>query len=199
MPEKFFKRLAWRLYNLTPVDFINSYFSVQTIKINNLDIPRYDEYLKNLSKELIDKNPCFFILIKPSGIEYEDKIKAVLKRNKIQVYDEKTIDDYVRLGLRIYHRPYHTKEREFQSYLWFALDEYLYADKLDKSKCLFLTKESVEHKNLQELKREIRLNIGHIKFYRVIYNNLQYEVFSSFVHIPDQIDLEREYSIVKNY
>jgi len=83
--------------------------------------------------------------------------------------------------------------------LWFALDEYLYADKLDKSKCLFLTKESVEHKNLQELKREIRLNIGHIKFYRVIYNNLQYEVFSSFVHIPDQIDLEREYSIVKNY
>ena len=188
---KLLKRLRWRWKNLTKIDLINSYISVETIKLPNLDIGRYDSYSKDDIDLLEDYSP--FILIKPSGVEHEDKIKLLLEN---QVEKEETIYNYRKLGLSLYHRPHHKRGHTLNSYLWFALDEYLYPDKLDKTKILFLNKDP---ENLRDFKKQVRLNIGHIKFYKVLFNELEDKAFSSFIHISDKEDLPREYSILMDY
>lgn len=196
---KFIKRLIWRWKNLTLEDFINSYRPVK-INLSKLDIERYDSYLQSKpSFHLLEQNFSPFIVIKPSGVEHEDKIKELLEKKKVEILEEKSIDNYVRFGLHLYIRPYHDMKQILNSYLWFALDEYLYPDKLDKTKCLFLNFDTIDLDNLRDFKKEVRLDIGHIRFYRVTYKALKDEAFSSFIHVPDKEEIRREYSIAKNY
>jgi hypothetical protein len=193
---KFFKRALWRWRNLTLDDFLRSY-NPAILKLPALDIERYRSYEKNQSDTQLQTEHSPFILIKPSGVCFEENIRQLAAIRGLEIEHEKLIDNYTRFGIQLYRRPYHTENDIINSYIWFALDEHLYPDKLDRTKCLFLAKDSAG--KLAQFKKYARLKIGHVRFYRVICGDVADEAFSSFIHVPDKQDMKREYSIAISY
>jgi hypothetical protein len=197
----FIKRFKWRLRNLTFKDLVLSYFPA-TLTIDKID---YDYYRQIVNKITPLENRDFdtknlFLIIKPSGLQYRDKINSVLKQKGISIVKEHEINDYIRFQLTIYklhnmNRPdYETKF--LNQVLWLESDKKQFPETYNKAIVLVL--DNVNSVQTRDLKNYIRRKVGRIKFTRIVHDDKTDTVFSSYVHVPDKDELGMENAVIKS-
>ena len=193
---KIIKRLAWRWKNLTFKEFFDSY-SPEDIWLPDMNLSKYDDLVRNSIKpDICPKEGNPFVLIKPSGMSLEKEIKKVISFNGIKITEEHDISDYVLLAASIYRFKPRQGTEIPQNYFWLAFEDMKMSH---RTKCLVLDKETVDLSNPHDFKIPLRHVLGPIKFYRIHYYGQSDVAFASFVHVPDKQDLDREYSVLKNY
>jgi hypothetical protein len=193
---KILKRLAWRWNNLTFREFFDSYFP-EEVWLPDQNMCKYDDLVKNSIKpDTCPKEGNPFVMIKPSGMPLEEQIKHFIKFNGIEIKEEHEISDYVALAAGIYRFKPRTGAEIPQNYFWLAFED---MKMQHRTKCLVLDKNSVDLSNPHDFKIPLRHVLGPIKFYRIHYYGQSDVAFTSFVHVPDKEDLDREYSVLRNY
>ncbi|MBW3011744.1 radical SAM protein, partial [Candidatus Woesearchaeota archaeon] len=194
--DKLLKRLVWRAGNLTWAEFWKSWFP-EDVNIDSIDIDKYARlYSRRITHDGHDFSARPFVLIKPSGLSLEQKIKKFLDEKHVRVSAEHDIDDYEAFSISLYRFAPISQASIPGNYLWLANDSRKY---FNRAKCIVLDPATIDVERIREFKKELRRNVGEIKFYRVHYNGMSDTCFSSFVHMPEKHELSKEYYVLEKF
>ena len=205
-------RLWWRAENLTVMECLGSAFP-RTLRLENPDFEdlerRYAQRLVPVS-EPAESSP--FLIIKPEGLPFEDRIRRALEQRGARVVSEHAVFDRVRMQLSLLgvssgessgrgRRPLGEEPvpgpRLQRTFLRLEADRARFPLTYDSAKVLLL--DGVKPDRIRRLKRHIRRRVGPICFVRVVWNGMSETVFSSYVHLPDPEHLAGEFAVVKEF
>ena len=194
--KSFFKRMLWRSINLSAKEFENSLLP-EPITIKELNFSHLLDFDPNIEPAPPDYAGMPYILLGPGAINRHNEIARVLKDFGLQIVTAETRDNYPELAWTIYKMDKVPRENKMREILRFELDKYLYGNTSTKYRIVFfLNRTDVD---LRRIKKYIRRMLGEMQFYRVIYGNLSDTFFTSFVHIPNENDINRESWILDQF
>jgi len=192
--QKTLKRLLWRLSNLTATEFVKSYYPDE-VNLKSVDIERYSKLYDEKITPSESKNPKPFILIKPSGLSLEDKIKEFLTDSGAKITQEHNIEDYAKFAVSLYDFGRISGDSIPGNYLWLQND---LDNSSNNAKCLVIEPSTI-YEEIRAFKKQLRRSLGEIKFSKINYKEFSDTAFSSFIHMPETHEIDREYSILEKY
>jgi predicted metal-dependent phosphoesterase TrpH len=187
--KSFFKRMFWRSSNLSSEEFRQSLFP-EDIQLKTQTCVELLDYQPALEPLPVDFTGLPFVLIGPGALDRHQEIAKILQGFGAQIVSEEIRENYPALTwalYRMYQLPRHLKHRDL---LRFALDHHLYGERAASYRIIFFHNPRGE--SLRRIKQQIRGTLGKIKFYRVTCQNMTDTFFTSYVHIPDEEDINWE-------
>ena len=203
-------RLWWRAENLTVMEWLRSAFP-RTLRLENRDFEDLEQlYAQRLVPVSRPAEAPPFLIIKPEGLPFEDRIRRALEQWGARVVSEHHVSDRVQLSLLGVscggcpgrdRRPGGKEPvpgpRLQRTFLRLEADRVRFPLTYDSAKVLIL--DGVDIDRIRRLKKHIRRRVGPICFVRVIWNGMSETVFSSYVHLPDPEHLAGEFEVVKEF
>ncbi len=187
--KSFFKRMYWRSSNLSPEEFRQSLFP-EDIHLKAQTCAKLLDYQPALEPPPVDFTGLPFVLIGPGALDRHLEIVKALEDFGAQIISEEIRENYPALVWTLYcmyQLPRNLKQREL---LRFALDHHLYGERAVVYRIIFFRNPQGE--SLRRIKQHIRGTLGKIRFYRVTCQNMTDTFFTSYVHMLDEANLNRE-------
>ncbi|MDM8525086.1 PHP domain-containing protein [Desulfococcaceae bacterium HSG8] len=194
LPEKclhrnLFKRMLWRSENLTAEEFRESLFPKELF-LDDLSC----RHLLKFRPSVPDLPPDFrgmpFILLGPSAVRRHSEVKQVMETLNLQVISEETRGNYPEIAWTIYDLDELDPDRKIGELYRFTLDHYLYGKSASQARIIYFRNNS--GLSLWDIKRKLRSAMGQMKFYRVTCGTRTESNFTSFIHVPDEKDIDME-------
>ncbi len=183
------KRNAWRASRLTPAELEQS-FSPITVRAESA--LRRDLLAIAPPTDRPTRYPTGrpFVLLGPGAIPHEADMVATLVATGARRIFAASGTDYPRVAWHVYEMFGGERARDPRDLLRFALDQHLWGEKARHCRVLWF--DAAPGTDLELLKAELRRGIGAMRFYRVVAEGLRDTAFTSYLHLPDPEDIDRE-------
>jgi len=165
--NKWWKHFTWRYSNTSWKDFFKYITGrgIEDIVIN--EKPNYSNISSNCFGALAT-DAHSFLLLKPSGLEYELLVDMRLEQEGFKVREKRKIDNYLHFAVELYDLPVLKPEDDVpESYLWFKILEMKFPKHYNQAVAFVLDEK--DSSKILPIKKKIRKEIG-VKLYRVHYN-----------------------------
>jgi len=193
--KDYFKRMFWRSNNLSAEEFAGS-LQPQIVRIKKMKFGSILNTITNNTEVPIGFQGYPFIIVRGEAMEKMNVIKNILDDLNCFVISEIQTDLYREIAWIIYKMGCGSTVQQTRNLLKFNLDYHL--DGENSAKCLILFFQNSKNIPLRNIKKALRKNIGVVKFYRLEYLNHIDMFFTSFVHIPDEENIQHENWILHN-
>lgn len=194
--KSLFKRMMWRSANLSDEEFRESLFP-ETVVIEE------NEYTR-----LLDFQPpdlpvpdgfmgTPFVLCGPGAVGRNGEVAEVLRKSGFEIVSTETSEGYPELAWTIYKMYRLSKREKMREMLRFDLDRKLYGNDASKFGIIFFRNDT--DIDLRRLKKRIRTQMGRIRFFRAVCKDMSETYLTTYVHIPDNKDLDRECRVLHRF
>lgn len=188
--KAWFKRLFWRATNLNREEQRSSLTPVQ-IYLNNLarpDLMDFDPAVPSMPPGFAG---CPFVLIGPGAAGREGRVVEELQLFGCTPVRRLALYDYPKVAWTLYKLYRFSSDRKQKELFKFSLDRYLHGDLAEQAILIFFRPDTGVA-DLRELKQIIRHSLGSMRFYRVSHAGHSEVNFTSFVHIPEESEVDEE-------
>lgn len=184
-----FRRTAWRASRLNPEELERS-FEPQTVELDTLH--REDLLAIEPPRDRPDRYPAGrpFVLLGPGAIPHAARVAERLGAIGARRISTVQGEDYPRTAWNLYEMFGGRRPRDARDLLRFELDRHLWGD--DAERCCALYYDPPPGLDPEALKLSLRRMIGKMRFYRLVVGQLRDTSFTSFLHMPDPEDVDRE-------
>mgnify|MGYP002639940788 CR=1 FL=1 len=184
-----FGRATWRAQRLSP-DELERSFEPETVVLDRLH--RSDLLAIDPPQDRPTPYPQGrpFVLLGPGAIGRQAWVRAQLEAAGAARIGAATGHDYPRVAWHLYEMYGGRRPRDARDLLRFELDRHLWADQA--ARCCALYYDPPTGLDPVALKATLRRGIGRMRFYRLVVGELRDTSFTSFLHMPDPEDVDRE-------
>lgn len=193
--QSYFERIRWRRANLSDSEFRQS-LNPKNVMINRLHHKHLLKNRRNYPDLPSDFSGLPFVLIGPSAFQRHDEIKHVLKKFGALIISEIKCNNYPEISWFLYGLNLLERQEQEKELFRFSFDRHIYGE--SSSRACIIIFENKNRFSLRKIKKEIRIKLGPIKFYRVSLNGHARICFTSFIHIPDEENIAVECWKLKN-
>jgi 3',5'-nucleoside bisphosphate phosphatase len=183
------KRAAWRSERLTP-DELSRSFEPTTVVLDAL----YREDLLRIAPPTQRPHPYpvgrSFVLLGPGALARQAWVEGVLRRADATRLHPVPGDDYPTVAWNLYEMFGGSRPKDARDLLRFELDRHLWGRSAER--CCVLYYDPPPGSDPEALKSRLRRGIGPMRFYRVVAGPLRDTNFTSWLHMPDPEDVDRE-------
>lgn len=195
------KRTWWRLTNLSLQQFFMEFVlrRFKTIRLDEAPCYHFTPIdAQVLGQEPLTEAPEFFVMIKPSGLPHEGRIKHYIDDLGFEISREERYHNFFELAYHIFAiDKIHDYRYDLpEGFIWLKLLEIFYPECCRQSKILFI--HNGNEKSLKRLKTMLRKKIG-VEFYQVQIGDIKMVTCMTPVHTSDEASLERELKILQYF
>jgi len=184
-----FGRTAWRARNLD-ADELERSFEPQTVVVAHIHRADLLEIQPPTQRPQPYPKGRPFVLLGPGALHRRDWVIERLAAAGASRITAVPGHDYPRAAWHIYEMFGGRRPRDARDLLRFELDRHLWGD--GAGRCELLYYDPDEGLDPVALKTELRGGIGNMRFYRLVAGALRDTSFTSFLHMPDPEDVDRE-------
>ncbi len=183
------KRVAWRAAHLEAAELAAS-FEPTTVVLERLH--RRDLLSLQPPPERPDPYPLGrpFVLLGPGALAHRAQIQAQLHAEGAQRLSTVEGTDYPTTAWTLYEMFGGCRPRDARDLTRFELDRHLWGEAAER--CCLIYYDPPSGQDSEDLKALLRRGIGQMRFYRVVFDLLRDTCFTSFLHMPDPQDVDRE-------
>ncbi len=193
--KDYFKRMLWRSANLSSKEFAES-LQPQFVRIKKLKFGHLVNTTDDDKEIPADFQGYPFIIIRGESLDKTQAIRNILSSFHCPMISEIKTDLYREIAWKIYKMGNGSTVQKTRNLLKFNLDDRLYGKR--SAQCLIFSFQNPNNVHLREIKKALRTELGSMRFYRLEYLNHIDIFFTSFVHIPDEENIQHENWILHN-
>ncbi len=184
-----FKRAAWRAERLEPAELAGSFepITVQLEALHREDLL----HIQPPARRPVPYPPGRpFVLLGPGAIGHRAWVEDQLRQSGAHRIVAVLGDDYPRVAWHLYEMFGGDRPRDARDLLRFELDRHLWGDR--SGRCCVLYHDAPPGLDPELLKGRLRHGIGAMRFYRLVTSTIRDTCFTSWLHMPDPEDVDRE-------
>ena len=184
-----FKRCAWRSERLSPDELYRS-FEPTTVVIEALSRQDLLSIAPPPARPASYPPGRPFVLLGPGALDRRAWVEAELHRVGARGVRAVQGDDYPAVAWNLYELFGGIRPRDTRDLLRFELDRHLWGDAAGR--CCVLYHDPPPDSDPELFKSALRRGIGPMRFYRVVARPIRDTSFTSWLHMPDPDDVDRE-------
>ena len=199
--QKVIKRTCWRFTNLSFRQFFLEFVlrRFKTICLDEAPHYQFTPLDESLLEQISLAEPFeFFVMIKPSGLPHEARIKSYIEEYELEISREEAYHNFPELAFHIFgiDKIHDYRYSLPEGFIWLKLLEVFYPECCRQSKILYIR--HTTETRLKQLKTFLRKKIG-VEFYQVQIGDINMVTCMTPIHTSDEDCLERECKILQYF